>query len=496
MIRTRWIVAHARLAAAAVSTLPAMAWPHAFDDRYDLPLPLPYFVAGAAAAVGLSFVAAALFVRSAPPPAATQGRVVSLGPLLPVLRAACRFVALMLFALTVVAGLFGTGDPMMNLAPTLVWIVWWVGLSLMVACLGNIWPALDPWRTLFETMNAIARRLGRNNGIVLGCAYPRVIGAWPAVILLLALAWFEVVYPQAAVPYRLACAVLVWSALTLAGMACFGREAWQRNADVFAVYFATLGRFAPFTAASDARSVVLRAPGRGLITADAGSAAMVAFVIAMLSTVLFDGMLSGQVWWLIQSKLTRVLPRLADGSGYIVGTIGLVGVWLVFLIAYLLTCRITAWLVRDHPLKTIVYAFAPTLVPIAIAYNIAHNCSNLLVQGQQVIPLLSDPFGLKWDLLGTAEYRPDIGLIDARVSWYVAIGAIVAGHVISIWLAHRVALREFGAQRHAVIASIPLTALMVIYTAISLSIIAEPMVKFDAQSPQAFEPGFAIRPRT
>ena len=97
---------------------------------------------------------------------------------------------------------------------------------------------------------------------------------------------------------------------------------------------------------------------------------------------------------------------------------------------------------------------------------------------------------------GTANFRPDIGLIDARVSWYVAIGAIVAGHVIAIWLAHRVALREFGAPRKAVIASVPLTVLMVIYTAISLSIIAEPMVKFDAQLPQALEAGFTIGPRT
>ena len=60
----------------------------------------------------------------------------------------------------------------------------------------------------------------------------------------------------------------------------------------------------------------------------------------------------------------------------------------------------------------------------------------------------------------------------------VAIGAIVTGHVISVWLAHRVALRNYATPRTAIIASIPLTALMVAYTAISLSVIAEPMVTF------------------
>ena len=478
----------ARLAAAVWAGLPSTAWPHAFDERYDLPAPLSFFVAGAVAVVACSFVVAALVARRAPSPSAAAGRVVGLGPLLPLLRQACRIGSLILLGLTVAAGLFGTRDPMMNLAPTMVWIIWWIGLSLAVACFGNVWPALDPWRMLFELMDALARRWRRPNGIALGWSYPRALGAWPAVMLLLLFAWFEVVYLQAAVPYRIACAALAWSALTLLGMLCFGREAWQHNADVFAVYFATLGRFAPAARGPDARSIALRPPGSGLIASDAGSAAMIAFVIAMLSTVLFDGLLGGQAWWLVQRTFTKWVPKLVDDNGYFAGTVGLAAVWLLFLTAYRLTCRVTAWLVRGCPARTIARLFAFTLVPIAVAYNVAHNFSSLLVQGQWLIPLLSDPLGRQWNLLGTAGFRPDIGIVDARTTWYVAIGAIVTGHVISVWLAHRVALREFGAPRKAVIASIPLTVLMVIYTAISLSVIAEPMVKFDMRGENAGGP--------
>ena len=107
-----------------------------------------------------------------------------------------------------------------------------------------------------------------------------------------------------------------------------------------------------------------------------------------------------------------------------------------------------------------------------------YNFANLLVQGQLLIALISDPFGRHWNLFGTAGFEPDIGIIDARLTWYVAIGAIVTGHVISVWLAHRIALREYGSPRQAVIASLPLTVLMVLYTAISLSVIAEPLVQF------------------
>ncbi len=162
------------LAVAVLCLLPAAARAHAFGERFDLPLPLGYFVAGAAATVALSFI--------------------------------------------------------------------------VVACCGNIWPALDPWRALFEWMDAGARRLGRANGLHFGMTYPTRLGAWPAVFLLLFFVWIEVLYPKAVVPLQLAWITLAWSAVTLLGMACFGAPAWCRNADVFALYFATLGRFAPVAA--------------------------------------------------------------------------------------------------------------------------------------------------------------------------------------------------------------------------------------------------------
>jgi hypothetical protein len=79
-------------------------------------------------------------------------------------------------------------------------------------------------------------------------------------------------------------------------------------------------------------------------------------------------------------------------------------------------------------------------------------------------------------LFGTAKAYPDIGIVDARFTWYLAITSIIAGHAISIWLAHRLALRAFGARR-AVVASLPLTLLMVFYTVASLLIVADPLVQ-------------------
>ena len=462
-------------------TSPA-ALAHGFDERYDLPAPLGWFVAGAALTVGLSLLLAVLFAAQGPTADSGNDEGADPSPWPLALRAAAGLSGLLLFAMNLAAALGGTADPMMNLAPGFVWIVWWVGLSLLVACVGNIWPLLDPWGTLFDMMDALARRCGRMQGASLGLPWPAWLGARPAVALLLAWSWLEVVYPLAAVPARLGWAALLWTVVSLLGMVCFGRAAWQRQADVFAIGFAVLGRMAARRSRRQPKRWSL--PGSALIGPEALAQSrlpgMTGFVIAMLSTVLFDGLHGGQAWWLLEQGLRRLVPGWMDANGYFAGTAGLLLVWLLVRLVFALACAVTRPLVQGRSATALACQLAPTLVPIAVGYNVAHNLSSLLIQGQHVLSLLSDPLGRGWNLLGTADSRVNIGLVDARFTWYVAIGAIVIGHIMAVWLAHRVMLRECLNPRQATLASVPLTVLMVAYTAVSLLVIAEPMVVFVA----------------
>lgn len=472
------------LAAAWAISLRAHA--HGFEERYDLPVPLAYVVAGACAMVLLTFVFAIFFVRQ---PSKSSSRPSQSSPALsqtripPGLIGLARGLAWLLFALTLAAALWGSGDPLMNLAPTLVWIVWWIGLSFAVILLGNVWPALDPWRTSFDLLDACARKMGRSQGISLGWTWPARLGVWPAVFLLLAWCWLEVIYPIAASPFKLGCAALVWTVLNLAGMVALGRDSWQRHADVFSVYFSTLGQMAPISFNARLKAFSWRPLGHGL-TQDKTfhGPGHVGFIMAMLSTVLFDGMHGGAAWLVFEQGLKKIAPQWMDVNGYFAGTVGLLVVWLLFVLAYIVTCRLCAILMGPSAAGNADYRmarrFAPTLIPIAAAYNIAHNFSNLLIQGQTVFQLLSDPFGWQWDLFGTARYYPDISVVDATVTWYVALASIVLGHVMSIWLAHRVALNLGLSARRTALGTLPLTLLMVAYTAISLTVIAEPMVSY------------------
>jgi phosphohistidine swiveling domain-containing protein len=116
----------------------------------------------------------------------------------------------------------------------------------------------------------------------------------------------------------------------------------------------------------------------------------------------------------------------------------------------LATLYLTAVALMGHaPLKRLAGHFVLSLVPIAIAYHLAHYFSMLAIAGQFIIPLVSDPFGYGWDLFGTTLYRIDIGLVDARFIWYLSVIAIVTGHIIAVWISHATAYAVFDADSAA-----------------------------------------------
>ena len=129
------------------------------------------------------------------------------------------------------------------------------------------------------------------------------------------------------------------------------------------------------------------------------------------------------------------------------------------------------------PASDLARGFAYSLVPIALAYHLAHYLSFLLIQGQWFIPLISDPLAFGWNLFGTADYRPDIGIVGVRFAWFTAVIAIVMGHIIAVYVAHVIALKLLGDHRLALRSQYPMLVLMVFYTVVSLWILAQPVVE-------------------
>ena len=120
-------------------------------------------------------------------------------------------------------------------------------------------------------------------------------------------------------------------------------------------------------------------------------------------------------------------------------------------------------------------AFVYTLIPIALAYHVAHFLLFLLIQGQLLVPLVSDPFGFGWDLFGTTLYRLKFNLVGPSFYWFISVIAIVIGHIIAVFLAHIIAFKLIPTRRYALRSQYPMLVLMVGYTVASLWIITQPM---------------------
>ncbi len=490
---TGWATAVIGASYLAAST---SAHAHGFGQRYELPLPLSLYLFGAVAAVALSFVVFALFVRGAHTPRARHGRDLLATPLgRRLAHPACiwsiRLAALGLFVVTVLAGLVGNQNPYRNIAPTLVWIIWWVGLAYMAAFVGDLWRLINPWSTVFDVAELLTRGLAGPKMLSPRLLYPAAQGVWPACLLLLAFAEIELVYPHAAAPAHIATLTIAYSLLTWAGMLVYGRDTWLEHGEVFTLVFSTFARFAPTEAR--AGELRLRPFGAGLIEDHPVSTSMLAFVLLLLASVLYDGLIGTGEWAMLEAAARPIIPGPAASADMALKTVGLPILWLLFLAAYVGVSGIMSAIAAGRPgTLEIARHFALTLVPIAIGYHVAHYLVFLLVQGQYIIPLLSDPFGFGWNLLGTAGYRVDIGLVGARFAWYAAVGAIVVGHVVAVYLAHVKAAALFDAPGAAPRALAPLTALMLVYTFIGLSITAQPIVESRAAAEPATIAGEAI----
>ena len=495
-----------------------LVYAHGIGDRYDLPLPLTFFAIGGAAAVAVSFVIVGLLLRG-------ESRAISYprfnlfrygwvefalsGPFLWPVKAASVILLLLVLATATV----GTTRAVGNFSPTFVWVIWWVGMGFFVALFGNLWALINPWKILYSAAESVYQLLRPGVALQSGAVYPQQWGVWPAVVLFFAFAWIENAFAESSNPRDLAWIIFAYTAVTWAGMFTFGKQKWLRHGEVFSVLFSLFARFSvtevrvPERADcrdctigdcrnedgdcidcyecfeyAERRELDLRPPGVGLGNLMGLPTGMIAMVMLLLATVTFDGFSATPEWLLVQGFFITAFPQLTSkflNGVTIANTLGLVVVPLAFAALYGGVCRLMFRVCGGRPPASaaLVGAYVFTLIPIALAYHYAHFLSYLLIQGQLIIPLVSDPFGAGWDLFGAADYAINIRITNARFIWIFSVAAIVLGHMAAVYLAHIRAMRLYPTPSLVLKSQLPMLGLMVVYTVVSLWIVSRPITE-------------------
>ncbi|HMI82023.1 MAG TPA: fenitrothion hydrolase [Solirubrobacterales bacterium] len=450
---------------------------HALASRQDLPIPAWLFAWAASIVLIVSFFALSAAWRT---PQLEDEHAKPLGARLSAAllglpaQALCGLLGVFLLGLAVYAGLEGTEAPDRNFAPAFVFVTCWLGFAFFSAILGDLFRPFNPWRAIGRAAGAGFRAIAGQRAAHL--SYPERLGRWPAAIGLLAFVWLEVVYGSAGAtldPETTAVAALLYSAYTLAMMAVFGVEEWCERGEVFSVYFGMFGRLGVF-GTRDGR--LQRRRPFSATTSWATIPGSAAVVIVSIAATSFDGAQEGAFKGAIESAfewfvdrgigLTASL-RLADTLflALCVAGIGLV---------YLLGVRGMRTVPGAPALAKLRVGFAHTLIPIALAYLVAHYFSNFVFLEQaQFGYLLSDPLGTgHTDLFGTAAWEVDYSVLSANAIWYVQVAALVIGHVIGLMLAHDRALVYWPDYRRATASQYWMLAVMVAFTCFGLYLLS------------------------
>jgi hypothetical protein len=471
---------------------------HIMGVVYNLPIPFWMYGFGASAALALSFLIVGYFVTVEN--AARNFRSIDLAipdaGISVIVLAGLRLLSVFVLLLTILTGVLGPANPFANLSVTFFWIVFALGFMYATALVGDAYAVINPWRVICDWLER------RHPGVLRARRpYPPWLGYYPALAFYMAFIWLEL-FGQPP-PRALGEILLAYSAINVVGAGLFGRDAWFHHCELFSVFLRLIGRMAPFDYRIDASSsrpdrVQLRQPFIGLLAEPAEHFSLLLFILFMLSSTAFDGLHETRPWVLVFWKgIYPLLTRLAARPYLFFVDFYYYWQWVMLFVSpfvYLAVYLVFVWLMKvvtrsPRTVRDLALQFALTLVPIAFVYNITHYYTLLLAQGPSILTMISDPFGVGWDLFGTARVsRPPIILLADQV-WHTQVGLILFGHIVSVYLAHLQALKLFPKGRQGIWSQLPMLALMMLLTTVGLRILSLPIAAGQVQDPVPINTG-------
>lgn len=373
-----------------------------------------------------------------------------------------------LFFLAVLwAGLNGPRDPLTNPLPLTIWTVFWICLLSAQGLFGDFWRWVNPWSGVVAATRRIL-------GLTPFLRLPAQLGHSVAILSFLAFVAILLADPAPSDPARLAVYAGGYWLFTYVALLAFGPR-WFRRGEGFTVLldnYASLGLIG-----RSGQQFALGVTGWQALRRRAPPIGIAVFMLLMLGSGSFDG-LNETFWWL---DLIGINPLEFPGRSAVIlqNMTGLFIANTVLIVAYLLTVQVGLWLIQTQvPLTEAFCLFAPSILPIALGYHIAHYLTSFLVDGQYVLLALNDPLARGNDILGLGTFYVTTGFFNApdsvRTIWLAQAGAVVIGHVLAVMMAHAIALRRFGSNRRAALSQAPLALFMVFYTLFGLWLLASP----------------------
>jgi len=439
---------------------------HASNQAFVPLLPTDFYIGAGVAAVALTVL---LLISP------FLGRVLSATPAISIakifeinfqpLTSTCSFL---LLAFLTFVGFTGSTDPLVNPLPLYIWTVFWIGLISLHAILGNLWHWINPWSGPYS----ILRRLTKWDPPF---QLPGQAHYLIAIAGFLTFTLFMLASLSPEDPASLAYVVTGYWIFNLTAMFAFGGDKWLLNCECFTLLTHNFSRMSILGIADGKLKIGI--PGWKLKEKTVASLSAGLFVVIVFASSSFDG-LNETFWWL---AFLGINPLEFPGrSGVYWQTIsGLLSFNIAMIISFSICVYLGLNFVKKvDEFRNAFHKLAVCIIPIAVAYHIAHFLTTFIVNIQYSLAAATDPWADGSDYLGLGTFYVTTGffntLEDVRVIFLTQVIVIVAGHLFSIVSAHNAAMELFQSHRKAVISQLPLAAFMVAYTFFGLWLLAAP----------------------
>ena len=322
-----------------------------------------------------------------------------------------KLFGIIILFLLVAPGIFGNESSKTSVAPLILWVFLWIGVPVLGLLFGDIYSKFNP-------LNLFSLKSDKPESVYFAC------------VLFIGLTWFELVWSRPGNPLNIA--VVLITLFVCVNLLRYFLKKSLIEVDPLLLLHYLYSKLKLFNSKPYFRSLLDNignlAKLRGIEY----------FVLLMIGTVTYDGLRETTFWY-------NQFGSRTDNMGFstMMFLIMNLGTILFYRFACFFAIKVGG---SDLKLNHVSNLFGHTMLPIAFAYHVTHYLTLLLFESQTFFYRFNDPIGIGMNILNVQE--PTINyFVEPLVIWGIQVAVTLLGHMLSVVLAHDLAVKLFGHQQ-------------------------------------------------
>lgn len=316
-----------------------------------------------------------------------------------------------ILSLLILPGLIGNEEAKTSITPLIIWVFLWIGVPVLGLVFGDIYSKFNPLS-------------------IIPSPEKKPSTVWFAAALFLGLTWFELVWRKPGNPTHIGIVFILLMLITTVTRIIFSKASIEVDPlHLLHHLYAKLR----FTVSKPIYKNMLEN-----IANLSNFKGMEYFILLMIGTVTYDGLRGTTFWYNLFGSSTLDITF---------STFAFFGINIVIIGSYRFACWFALKVSGEkQDLNNVSLLFGHTMLPIAFAYHVTHYLSLLLYESQTILYRLNDPYGIGWNLFGIDDISINYFLTPVAL-WGIQVFVTLAGHMLSVVLAHDLAIKLFGHQQ-------------------------------------------------